>query len=96
MALVIRILLMVTFSVRVRRAEPEWEKKKPFRRGGRARAFGACLARTDARQPFRPDLQRSGRRIRVVNASTRVVMASTFDPSWSSTMAIRRQDTPRV
>ena len=50
-------------SVCVRGAEPE--KQKPFRTGGRARVLGACLARSDARQPFRTDLSRSGRRIRV-------------------------------
>ena len=50
-------------SVRVRGADPE--KPKPFRTSGRARVLGACLARLDARQPFRRDLLRSGRRIRV-------------------------------
>jgi hypothetical protein len=56
------------------RAEPE--KQKPFRGGGRARVSAHASRESDARQPFRRDLSRSGRGIRVAEVKRTVIMAS--------------------
>src|SRR6266851_5956558 len=63
MALVIRILVM-THPFARGRAEPE--NQEPFRGGGRARVSEHASRESDARQPLRPDLSRSGRGIRDV------------------------------
>ena len=70
--------------VPLREARRTRETEKPFRAGGRARVFGACLARMDARQPLRPDLWRSGRRIRVAWANASVSWSAHDDPGVKS------------